>query len=176
MTLSRLDGDTGDSGIASLLLIAQLSGVGINAERVKHLSVLNGNVDAPILVGLAQKMGLKARSFMSQIKRIPQTPLPAIVELDNGRFLVLAKFLNDEVLLHDDARKNTFQMTLAEFEEIWSGRLILITTWTLRAKGTGKFDVSWFIPSIVKYRMKFMEVLLGSFFLQLFGLVSTLFM
>ena len=37
------------------------------------------------------------------------------------------------------------------------------------------FDFSWFIPSIVKYRRLFGEVLVVSLFLQLFALVSPLF-
>jgi ATP-binding cassette, subfamily B, bacterial HlyB/CyaB len=38
-----------------------------------------------------------------------------------------------------------------------------------------KFDFSWFIPAMVKYRKLLGEVLLISFMLQLFGLVSPLF-
>ena len=37
-----------------------------------------------------------------------------------------------------------------------------------------KFDISWFIPAVVKYRKLFGEVILASFFLQLFALVSPL--
>ncbi|MEB0229144.1 ABC transporter transmembrane domain-containing protein, partial [Pseudomonas sp. 10S4] len=96
--------------------------------------------------------------------------------LRDGRFLVVAKCANDNVLLHDEVQQRTFQLTLAEFEQIWSGRLILITSRAILAQGGGKFDMSWFIPSIVKYRKQFLEVLAGSFFLQLFGLVSPLFM
>lgn len=37
-----------------------------------------------------------------------------------------------------------------------------------------KFDISWFIPAVVKYRKLFGEVIMASFFLQLFALVSPL--
>ncbi len=37
------------------------------------------------------------------------------------------------------------------------------------------FDFAWFIPAIVKYRRLLGEVLLASFFLQLFGLITPLF-
>ena len=43
------------------------------------------------------------------------------------------------------------------------------------AGSLAKFDFSWFIPSLVKYRRLFGEVLLVSLFLQLFALVSPLF-
>ncbi|WP_339919722.1 ABC transporter transmembrane domain-containing protein, partial [Photorhabdus noenieputensis] len=40
---------------------------------------------------------------------------------------------------------------------------------------TSRFDFTWFIPAIVKYRKLLGEVLLGSFALQLFALVTPLF-
>ncbi|NWA05928.1 type I secretion system permease/ATPase [Pseudomonas gingeri] len=172
----RVETADGDSGIASLVVIAQLSGVAVSTERLKHLSGLSGPIDALTLVRLARQIALKARTTTSQISRLAQTPLPAIAELRDGRFLVLAKCANDNVLLHDEVQQRTFQISLIDFEAIWSGRLILITSRAVLAQGGGKFDLSWFIPSIVKYRKQFMEVLAGSFFLQLFGLVSPLFM
>lgn len=145
-------------------------------ERLKHLSGSANCVDGVTLVRLARQLELKARLVSTRPGRLAQTPLPAIAELQDGRFLVLAKCSNDAVLLHDEVQQRTFQLPLAEFGQLWSGRLILITSRAILSQGGGKFDVSWFIPSIVKYRKQLLEVLAGSFFLQLFGLVSPLFM
>ena len=38
-----------------------------------------------------------------------------------------------------------------------------------------KFDFSWFIPAILKYRRLLVEVLLASLVLQLFALVTPIF-
>jgi len=64
-----------DSGIASLVVIAQLSGVAVSAERLRHLSGLSRPIDALTLVRLARQVTLKARSTTSQISRLAQTPL-----------------------------------------------------------------------------------------------------
>ena len=61
------------------------------------------------------------------------------------------------------------------FAEHWSGDLILITSRASLAGSLAKFDFSWFIPSLIKYRKLLGEVLLISFVLQIFGLVSPLF-
>ncbi len=61
------------------------------------------------------------------------------------------------------------------FAQHWSGELILITSRASLAGELSKFDFSWFIPALVKYRKLLGEVLLISFVLQLFGLVSPLF-
>lgn len=61
------------------------------------------------------------------------------------------------------------------FASHWTGELILITSRASLAGELAKFDFSWFIPALVKYRRLLGEVLLISFVLQLFGLVSPLF-
>ena len=61
------------------------------------------------------------------------------------------------------------------FAAHWTGELILITSRASLAGELAKFDFSWFIPALVKYRRLLDEVLLISFALQIFGLVSPLF-
>jgi hypothetical protein len=66
-------------------------------------------------------------------------------------------------------------MTRAELEAVWDGRLVLMTR---RAKLTDlsrRFDVTWFLGAVHKYRGLLSEVLLASFFIQLFALISPLF-
>ena len=62
------------------------------------------------------------------------------------------------------------------FAQHCTGELILITSRASLAGDLAKFDFSWFIPALVKYRKLLGEVLLISFVLQLFGLVSPLFL
>src|SRR5262249_23855318 len=66
-------------------------------------------------------------------------------------------------------------MSKEEFEAAWDGRLVLMT----RRAGLGdlgrRFDISWFLGAIHKYRQQLVEVLVASFFLQLFALASPLF-
>ena len=57
----------------------------------------------------------------------------------------------------------------------WTGKLILNTSCASLAGSLAKFDFSWFIPSLIKYRKLLGEVLLISFMLQLFALVNPLF-
>ena len=53
--------------------------------------------------------------------------------------------------------------------------MLLMTTRERIAGEKRRFDVSWFIPALVKYRRPLRDVLVGSFFLQLAGLVSPVF-
>ncbi len=57
----------------------------------------------------------------------------------------------------------------------WGGELILIRSQSSLAGELSKFDFTWFIPAIVKYRKLLGEVLLVSFVLQIFSLLTPLF-
>ncbi|PPK44422.1 ATP-binding cassette, subfamily B, HlyB/CyaB [Trinickia symbiotica] len=55
-----------------------------------------------------------------------------------------------------------------------AGHLLLFASRASLAGELARFDFSWFIPAVVKYRRLLLEVLLVSLVLQLFGLVSPL--
>jgi ATP-binding cassette, subfamily B, bacterial HlyB/CyaB len=66
-------------------------------------------------------------------------------------------------------------MGLSDFEASWSGELIYLTPAEADLTATRRFDFSWFIPAVVKYRRLLTEVLLISLVLQLVGLATPLF-
>ena len=66
-------------------------------------------------------------------------------------------------------------MTRAELEAIWDGHLVLMTRRAGLLDLSRRFDITWFVGAIHKYRRLLGEVLVASFFLQLFALVSPLF-
>src|SRR5207248_1379541 len=66
-------------------------------------------------------------------------------------------------------------MSRAELEAAWDGRLVLMTRRSGLTDLGRRFDITWFLGAIHKYRRMLGEVLIASFFLQLFALVSPLF-
>ena len=58
---------------------------------------------------------------------------------------------------------------------MWTGELLLVTTRAGMRPEDIAFGFSWFIPAIVKHRRLLGEVLLASFFVQLFAFVTPLF-
>ena len=66
-------------------------------------------------------------------------------------------------------------LSWAAFTGIWSGELIFLTSKASFAGEMARFDFSWFIPAVVKYRKLLGEVLLVSLVLQLIGLITPMF-
>ena len=133
------------------------------------------------LLRAAQHLGLKAKLVTTTVDRLALTPLPALALLrgadGSAQTVILAQCDVSRVLIQgadaSGGRPTIEPMDI--FAAQWTGQLILITSRASLAGELAKFDFSWFIPALVKYRKLLGEVLLISFMLQLFGLVSPLF-
>ncbi len=162
-----------DSGLAALVLLLRFNGVGANSEQIRHR--FGTDIGVPEMVRCAKEFGLKARIAQSKWQRLINVPLPGIAVLRDGRCLVLAKASKDQVLLQDPFSPRPTLMSRGDLEAVWDGRLILMTRRAGLVDLSRRFDISWFLGAIHKYRHLLGEVLAASFFLQLFALVSPLF-
>jgi ATP-binding cassette, subfamily B, bacterial HlyB/CyaB len=163
-----------DPGLEALVTLLHLQGVAANAEQIRHRLGVD-KIGVPEMLRCAKDLGLKARAWWTDWSRLASTPLPAIAALRDGGFLVVAKAGDDKVLVQSPQSSRPALMTRAEFTEIWDGRLILMTRRAQLSDITRRFDITWFVGAIHKYRYLLTEVLVASFFLQLLGLVSPLF-
>ena len=169
--------------LTALCMVARLHQVAADPATLAHqlgLQLSETAIASHVLLA-ATHLGLKAKRSRTDIARLPQTPLPALAIMrgEDGaeRVFVLAQCGNDRVLLQDPSAQPSRPVieSLETFAAHWTGDLILITSRATLAIEMAKFDFSWFIPSLVKYRKLLGEVLLISFMLQLFALVSPLF-
>src|SRR5215467_9824350 len=163
-----------DPGLAALVMLLRFQGVGIDPEQIRHQ--FGGiPIGAPEMLRCAKGFGLKARSVTTKWERLGGTPLPAIAALRDGSFLLLGKAGDDNIIVQAPLSLRPTLMTRAEFEAIWDGRLVLMTRRAALTDLARRFDITWFLGAVHKYRRLLSEVLVASFFLQLFALVSPLF-
>src|SRR5690606_17497452 len=125
----------------------------------------------------AKKLGLKAKSVRSALDRLAHVPLPAIAADSDGRFFIIARIdeAKGQVLTHDPQAQRPEVLSFEQLQARWTGELILIRSEASMAGELSRFDFTWFIPAIVKYRKLLGEVLLVSFVLQIFALLTPLF-
>jgi len=163
-----------DPGLESLVTLLHFQGVAADREQIRH-RLGTKKIGAPEILRCAKDLGLKARSFRTSWSRLAKTPLPAIAALRDGGFMVIAKAGEDKVLVQSPHTARPVLMTQAELLALWDGDLILMTRRAGLAEMTRRFDITWFMGAIHKYRHLLGEVLVASFFLQMFALVSPLF-
>jgi len=165
-----------DTGLMCLLMLARFHHVAVSAEQLKHEYLQSNQVfDKDNLVLAARSLKLKAKAIKSSVGRLSHCPLPAIASDLSGRFFIILKVQNQQVQIYDPLSQNLKVITLEALQTRWNGGLILLTTQAMLAAELARFDFSWFIPAIVKYRKLLGEVLVISFVLQLFALITPLF-
>ena len=163
-----------DPGAASLAFVLQLLGLPADASEILHRSGRPA-LDEVELVRAARRFPVKARAVESGIERLESTPLPALLQLKDGRWLVLGKVSDGKALVQDPLASLPEALGLEVLRDCWTGRLVLITRRAALDDPHGRFGVAWFVEAVKKYRTPLTEVLLGSFFLQLFALLTPLF-
>ena len=171
--------------LRALCLVARLHHIAVDPEQLAHQLSWPASHEPSMhdLLLAAKQVGLKAKLSTAGVERLPLCPLPALAVLksDDGslKVVLLAQYDGQRVLFQDPSGaiqggRPTIE-PIGLFAQQWTGELILISSRASLAGELAKFDFSWFIPSIVKYRKLLGEVLAVSLFLQLFALVSPLF-
>ncbi len=158
------------------MLLARFFGIPADAGQLQHQFSESGRpLGETELLLAAKHLDLKAGVHDSDWSRLSATPLPAIAQYKDGRYVVLARADVERVLIQDPLETAPQTLPREVFEASWSGKLLLFTKRANLRPEDRKFDFTWFIPAIVKHRKLFGEVLAASFFLQLFALVTPLF-
>jgi subfamily B ATP-binding cassette protein HlyB/CyaB len=172
---------TAHGALAALCLIARLHQVAADPAGLAHqLALPPGEPASPdTLLLAARHLGLRARRVRTRTERLVHTPLPALAFVqDPPRVVVLAQCDGRRVLLQDVAAGHPQAAAIEPLERFatrWTGELILVTRGAGQAGLPGRFDYSWFLPSLVRFRGLFGEVLLVSLVLQLLALLGPLF-
>jgi subfamily B ATP-binding cassette protein HlyB/CyaB len=157
-------------------MLARFHQIAADPEQLAHQFKASSQAFGKTEILLAAKhLGLQAKPVKTSIDRLGRTPLPAMVVDSAGGYFILARHEGDKVLIHDPKAERPQVVSRDELLARWSGELILFASRASMVDEMAKFDFSWFIPAVVKYRKLLGEVLLVSFVLNLFALVTPLF-
>ncbi|MCP4184953.1 MAG: type I secretion system permease/ATPase [Hyphomicrobiales bacterium] len=162
------------SGAVCLAIVMQLNKIAADPRQIMRENAPDGDFCIMTLVRAAKRLGIRARMTKSSVKRLHKIPLPSIIELHDGEFMILARVGQDEVLVQRPDEPPV-RLSFDDLTDIWTGGIVFVTTRATLASGEVLFGLSWFASVVGKYRRLIGEVLLASFFLQLLGLVTPIF-
>lgn len=163
-----------ESGLVCLAALLAFHRIAVDPAQMRHELGHDDLVSAEDLLRLAGRLdGVRARLITTNWEKLATLPLPALGKGPLGWF-VIGKAGADKILTQDASG------TIEAYErdalmERWSGEVLLLTTRESAGGVAGRFDVSWFIPQIVKYRRLIGEVLLVTLAVNLLGLAAPLF-
>ncbi|KWA69237.1 peptidase C39 [Burkholderia ubonensis] len=170
--------DAVDTGLFCILMIATLHGIATDEAQLRHEFGSDHFDDQTILLA-AKRLGLSAKFVQQPSERLDRVPYPAIAVDKDGCYLIVGGYDvssdgSSRLLIHR-AGEVPSVLAISDFIAIWSGRLIFCTSKANFYGETAKFDFTWFVPAIVKYRKLLGEVLLVSLVLQIIGLITPMF-
>lgn len=173
-----------DSLLTCTQLCCRILDKPFDTQQILHQFSSDGVRLSNVELKLAMKdLGLNCKIISSpSVSKIIRLPLPAIAVLESGESFVIAKSEKKETEQGENTRflvqypsKN--QPDIYESNDISDlniESLILIQP-GIKESLAKKFDIRWFIPVLKKYKKLFKEVIIASFFIQLFALVTPFF-
>src|SRR5882757_4419249 len=163
-----------DSGLDCLSLLLRFHQIAVDADQIRH-QFSGEAIGVTEMLRCAKDLKLKARAVTTTWAGLMKLPLPAIIELKDKSFFIVGKVTADDALVQIPSENRPQIIKRAEFEYDWTGRVVLMARRASLADVARRFDITWFLQAMHKYRYLLGEVLIASFFLQLFALVTPLF-
>lgn len=126
------------------------------------------------LAAVADLLGLRASLLEVPIKSVARLPVPAVA-IDNGHPVVIWQ-ADASGLIIGDPRSSQRKLTMADVESLLDekGNLAILSLERASTTPRERFGLSWFLPAIQQHRGILIQVLIASFFVQLFALLNPL--
>lgn len=157
--------------IHCLVLLAKFHGVQIDPAR---LDKGEDRFDPETLVAAVKMAGLHGALVRCRPEQLAQQPLPAIALASDGGCFIVGSAADGLVLIHDPLTLCSERLDYQTLQARWKGELILVQSEASLLGDLARFDFSWFIPAVIRYRRLLGQVLLAAFALQLLALMTPL--
>lgn len=132
----------------------------LRGQRPKHL------------VEAGEKIGLQLRRLQTTWNDLRQLSFPALLHWQQENWVVVYALKGDRLLIANplNPSQTCESIPRSGVEPAWDGQL-----WQVELiQRQEKFNLSWFLPAVWRYRKLLGEVLFASFTLQLLGLTTPL--
>ncbi len=131
-----------------------------------------GNLSLQHCGAVAEMLGLNAHLVTIPAVAVSRLPTPAML-VWNGSVALLYESSERELVLAAP-ESGIKRLKPAKFLENWDNEAQVLLLKTNKETPQKRFGLNWFLPSLIRYRNVLTEVLIASFFVQLFGLVNPL--
>lgn len=165
------------TGLIAFDAIAKINRMNIDLRSIIiEYSLSEKEIEVEELLRIMKQFEFKAKIKELPVDEIAQKyPLPAIILKKDGSYSVLLKVDRDKkhALIYKVEDAVTADVSYEELSEITDNKFIILSHKLINSQIA--FGFKWFFNEILTYKQVIAEVMLGSFIVQLFGLVTPLF-
>ena len=166
-----------NTGLISLEIVARINNIDIDMRSiVREYGITTADISPEEIMRIAKNKGFKIKKKSVKLKDLDEKyPMPAILHLKDDSYMVLLAIKKDEgkVLTLTPLAKHPEAHTYDEIQDKMKDYILVLKHKLMDDEV--KFGFKWFFNEIFKYKKIIGQVLLGSFVVQLFGLVTPLF-
>ncbi|BAY07098.1 peptidase domain-containing ABC transporter [Calothrix sp. NIES-2098] len=163
-----------DAPLACFQMLNQILGGSFRRDLIRKVLTnqlkTHKQISLPVAGAVIEMMGLQAQLVTVPAHVINRLTAPALIYWRDN--LALLYKITERELVVAAPETGVCQYSPAEFAQIWGESGQVLTVEKAEGDRPEKFSLRWFLPSIYKYRLVLVEVLVASFFVQIFGLAN----
>ena len=162
-----------DSGLSCFMIVMKFHGIPITKEQAENLSVLDpGQKTGEIeIIQSAKALKMNAKLCRLKIEKLKDVNLPIIAKGYNGEFFIIAKSQGDKFMILFADKTKPEVRTRIDLQRIWDGPAVIINKKGIIDREAA-FSFKWFIPTILKFKKEFIQVLIAVFTVQILGILT----
>jgi ATP-binding cassette, subfamily B, bacterial HlyB/CyaB len=125
------------------------------------------------MAALCDLMGLRASPLQLRPEQLPRLEVPALCWLEGHPRLIWT--IGERGALVSDPRAEQQQLPLSQLgSPTPEGLLVVLSVSRSNASPRSRFGLRWFVPALKQHKLILAQVLIASFFVQLFALLNPL--
>mgnify|MGYP000944441345 FL=1 len=163
-----------ETGLVSIEVISKIHTVNIDMQAIKRRYFIDAELSREEVLRILKDHGIRSRlKKMKSLDELLKYPCPLIVISPNNEFHILLGRKEDKIFVFDCNEKKPREMAKGEFLKFWGNEAIAV--YPRFTKTEFFLNMKWLFKEFFKHRPVFAAVIAASFFIQLFGLVTPLF-
>jgi len=163
-----------NTALISIELISKFYAVSLDIESVRKRYFIEEDPSIPEILRILKDHGFKAKyKKFKSLQEIQKYPFPMIIVFKNNLYSVLLGVKDDKILYFDCLEKKLMQTQPEEFLKLWGYEAIVLYPKFKQTKFYLNFK--WLFNEFIKHKSTFSEAILASLFIQIFALVTPLF-
>ena len=162
------------TGLVSIELVCKYYSIDIDVESLKRKYFIAEELSAEEILRILKDIGFKTghKNFRT-LQELKKYPFPGIVILKDNSFAVVLGLKDEKVLYFDCADKKVYEVSAEKFNNLWKNEAIVLYP---KFKTTIlHLNFKWLFSGFFKYKSIFSQVILSSVFIQIFALITPLF-
>ncbi len=165
-----------DAAVACFQMLSQHFKMPFRKETiqrvVKEQITRQGSLPLAVCGAIVELMGLNAQLVKIPAHAITKLEPPLLVQWQDS--LAILYEISEQSLIIGVPELGIIRRKPQDFIDTWGGEGEVLLLQKTQNTPQQKFGLNWFLPSLVKYKWVLLEVLIASFFVQLFALANPL--